>query len=841
MSPRGPQRIGAALVAGLILLPPLPSQLPRLFPTAAPTTVVDVTGGLLLPGGSVADLEAAAVTLAEDLAAVPADGQTLCPVEDLMVAWETPRGYLHGTHLEPVGPRPGPATIDINGVVVCTGVNYGYFGFEAHREGLGWRVYPVPTAEVGDINRPATTSELGRPQVALAELPLDALGPIDPYPIYDPQRTCDPTEKAGTVALAALLLDAVPGTGHLGITRDCDLGPTSEHKEGRAFDWAIRPSLRDAADEVLARLLAPDTEGNPHALARRTGVMYIVWDGHIWSSYRAAAGWRPFTGPDPHDDHVHLSLSWDGALGRTSLWQAGMIAGWWDLSQPPAPGPGRTTARTRAPQPEPDPPTVLAAPAPTSTPTTAPDPVPTEPPGLAPDDPATAAGKSFPDDPRQPSTSPSPNPAPTATPAPTPDPPPVPPASSPEEPVAPEEPAEPEPAPPVRILVRFSDLTSEDSRTATMVDADATLVRAIPSVPGLEIWQVPAERATQTVEQLLQSPDVRYAEPDLTITAASTIVDSDVTEQWGLSGEFGIHASTAWAVTSGSRDVVVALLDTGMDFDHPALAPNLWVNSGEIAGNGIDDDGNGYVDDRHGWDFCNDDAVPADDHGLGTHVAGAIGAVRDESAGRSGVAPHVSLAPLKILCADGTGVVSDAVAALDYALGVGSTVSNISGTWTGRASAAFADVLTAAEVAGHLVVAAAGDGATDNDVTPTYPGAYPHDNVVVVAASDSVGGLGASSVWGRASVDLAAPGVAIVSVGSGGGFAVRSGTSQAAAHVTGTAVLLVSANPDRLMSEVRERLLATATRLPHLADRLMTGGVLNAGAAVAGEDDLTRS
>ena len=149
--------------------------------------------------------------------------------------------------------------------------------------------------------------------------------------MYDPQATCDPTPKPGAAALSALLVRTNPDTGAGGIARSCEVGPRSEHKEGRAVDWGISgPPEREAAQQALARLLATDDAGNQHLLARRMGVMYVIWDGWIWGAYLADEGWRPYYGPQRHDDHVHISLSWDGAMGHTSLWQAARADGWFE-------------------------------------------------------------------------------------------------------------------------------------------------------------------------------------------------------------------------------------------------------------------------------------------------------------------------------------------------------------------------------------------------------------------------------------------------------------------------------------------------------------------------------
>ena len=321
-------------------------------------------------------VEAAAIAFAHDLSAVPADATTRpCRRDELAVRWSEPKGFRHGAHLTPVGPRPGPGTDAVNGVVVCGDSTWAYMGFEASRTTTGWDVLGVPYLEeehgdvanlnldAGPIGTTPTSEEdtdlrqhhadtSGAPTPATAEPPaptssprppvpspstpvatvdsgrwLAGLGPIEPYASYDPQTACTPVARPGTVALRGALLGAHPGTRNLGITRACHIGGRSEHKEGRAFDWGAyvsRPVERAAVERFIDQLFATDAHGNPHALARRMGVMYLVWNGRIWSAYRASEGWRPYSGPSPHTDHIHISLSRAGADGRTSFHTRGL-------------------------------------------------------------------------------------------------------------------------------------------------------------------------------------------------------------------------------------------------------------------------------------------------------------------------------------------------------------------------------------------------------------------------------------------------------------------------------------------------------------------------------------
>ncbi|HEX9506410.1 MAG TPA: S8 family serine peptidase, partial [Acidimicrobiia bacterium] len=311
---------------------------------------------------------------------------------------------------------------------------------------------------------------------------------------------------------------------------------------------------------------------------------------------------------------------------------------------------------------------------------------------------------------------------------------------------------------------------------------------------------------------------------------------------WGLrnTGQTGgtpgadIHALQAWNTQTGSSSVVVAVIDTGVAYTHPDLAANMWVNTGEIPGNGIDDDGNGYVDDVYGYDFVNHDGNPFDDHGHGTHVAGTIAGVGNNGIGVVGVNWHARIMALKFLGASGSGSTSDAVSAVLYAANMHAKVMNNS--WGGGGfSQALMDAITTANSAGSLFVAAAGNFSDDNDVFPNYPSNYDVPNVVAVAATDHNDALATFSNYGHTTVDLGAPGVNILSTvpTSGGGlsdpsgYRYLSGTSMATPHVSGAAALLFAQFPGITHLQVKDRLLNGVDHVPSLAGITVTGGRLN--------------
>ena len=325
------------------------------------------------------------------------------------------------------------------------------------------------------------------------------------------------------------------------------------------------------------------------------------------------------------------------------------------------------------------------------------------------------------------------------------------------------------------------------------------------------------------------------------IALAVTPNDPNLASQWALGGSGtsgpGLHAADAWGLTTGSRNVVVAVIDSGIDFNHPDLAANIWTNPREIAGNSLDDDGNGYVDDVHGWDFVDNDNTPQDGYYHGTFVSGIIGAVGNNGVGTSGVAWQVSILPVRFQGNSGTGSTSAAVAAFTYVTqlkraGVPIVATNIS--WGGLTSLS-SNVDTAIReqvAAGVTVVVAAGNNGSDNDVVPRYPSSFTSDGMITVAATDAADNLAGFSNYGATSIDVGAPGVGILSTTLGGGTGSISGTSFAAPQVTGTVALLAAARPNATGAQIRAAILDSVDKVPALAGKVATGGRVNAYAAL---------
>lgn len=309
---------------------------------------------------------------------------------------------------------------------------------------------------------------------------------------------------------------------------------------------------------------------------------------------------------------------------------------------------------------------------------------------------------------------------------------------------------------------------------------------------------------------------------------------------WGLNntGQNGgtpdadIDAPEAWSVTTGQNGPLIAILDTGIDYNHPDLKANLWTNPGEIPGDGIDNDGNGVVDDIHGYNAYADNGDPMDAHSHGTHVAGTIGAVGDNGEGVVGVNWHANMMAVKIFDDSGRTSADAIIRGILYATNQGARIT--SNSWGGgRENQAIMEAFANSPA---LHIAAAGNSGTDNDRRPHYPSNYDMPNMVAVAATDRNDRLASFSNYGESSVDIAAPGVDIFSTMPGGGYGNKSGTSMATPQVSGAAALILSKYPDLSNQELKERLFKGAEKQVRLDQRVVTGARLN----VANSLDIDR-
>lgn len=382
---------------------------------------------------------------------------------------------------------------------------------------------------------------------------------------------------------------------------------------------------------------------------------------------------------------------------------------------------------------------------------------------------------------------------------------------------------------PQQVIVKFANGTSLSKVQETLGAVGAIQSYEFKSTKALLVKVPDAISKADViaiVTALNEIKSVDYAVPNGILKIHAIPNDPTYSEQDDLNntGQRGgmvgadIRAEGAWEVTRGSSDVVVGIIDTGIDYTHPDLIDNIWRNPGETgtdaeghdkATNGIDDDENGYVDDLHGYDFANNDNDPMDDHGHGTHVAGTIGARGNNGIGMTGINWQVKLAALKFISADGSGTDANAIRAIEYATQMNIPITNNS--WGGLGyNQATKDAIEAASKKGFLFVAAAGNNNVDNDIIQFFPANYEVDNIISVAAVDNKDAKPAFSNWGARKVHIAAPGVDILSLavtGSAEAFVRWSGTSMAAPHVTGAAALIKAAYPQSDYKKIKSRIL----------------------------------
>ncbi len=379
------------------------------------------------------------------------------------------------------------------------------------------------------------------------------------------------------------------------------------------------------------------------------------------------------------------------------------------------------------------------------------------------------------------------------------------------------------------------------------------LLKVDPSQPQMQGAALTPQTVESQLKALQDTGAFELVEPNYVYHSMAVPNDPKFSDGtlWGLRNNgqsngtsgFDINATAAWDITTGDSDVVVAVIDSGINYNHDDLKDNLWINTGEIPGNGLDDDANGYIDDYYGINaVATDDTAakgdPMDDDGHGTHVAGTIGAVGNNGAGMTGVAWRVRLMGLKFLGDDGFGSLDDAIECIDYAIAMGADITNNS--WGGGPeSTLLREAIERAESAGILFIAASGNIAMNLDSFPFFPASHDVDNIISVGAIDRSGDIANFSNIGPLSVDLLAPGVDIYSTFYTGNnaYATYSGTSMAAPHVSGVAALILSQYPGISMTELKQRLLTTVNEEQDYLTIVARGGMVDAAAALTASVD----
>lgn len=389
-----------------------------------------------------------------------------------------------------------------------------------------------------------------------------------------------------------------------------------------------------------------------------------------------------------------------------------------------------------------------------------------------------------------------------------------------------------------RLLVKIAPNESVSTLGTTAADLGAHNIKSYGLVKGLLLYEFSPEIAVEKAQEVfLANPAVQYAEPDYIYTIDAQN-DPDFGRLWGLenSGQTGgkadadINAEKLWALSQGNSNIVIGVIDTGIDYNHPDLINNLWTNASEIPNDNIDNDNNGYKDDINGINSIANNGNPFDDNRHGTHVAGTIGAVGNNNTGVVGVAPEVSIAACKFLSSTGSGANSDAIQCLEYFAALKTRANNpvnivaTNNSWGGGSSSqAMIEAISAHEALGILFIAAAGNESNNNDTRASYPSSYAISNVISVAATDHNDRLASFSNYGKKTVHVGAPGVDIFSTLPGNKYGKLSGTSMATPHVAGLAAVIAAARPELDYVGIKNLIVVGGQEIPALTSTTISG------------------
>jgi subtilisin family serine protease len=376
------------------------------------------------------------------------------------------------------------------------------------------------------------------------------------------------------------------------------------------------------------------------------------------------------------------------------------------------------------------------------------------------------------------------------------------------------------------ILIKFNPSTSNNQRDGILASRGASRIRRFTALDIDQVRIPPGLNVASVVGAIRSAPEVLYAEPNYLRFAVASAPSNDPfwlnDTLWGMQR---VQAQQAWGVSTGNPSVVIANIDTGINYNHQDLAGNVWRNPLEIPANNIDDDGNGYIDDVYGIDTYNHDSDPMDDRGHGTHTSGTLAAVGNNEIGVVGINWNAKVLSCKFLNASGSGTDSGAIECLNYIVALKNRGENIrvtNNSWgSNYGSALLQSAIEAAGNAGIINVCAAGNLGSNNDSSPFYPAGFPSSTILAVAASDQSDNPASFSSYGPTSVDIAAPGVSIMST-YGSSYDFMDGTSMATPHVAGSAALLASINPALSVATIKSLLMNNVDHFPQWSSMVVS-------------------
>jgi subtilisin family serine protease len=387
-------------------------------------------------------------------------------------------------------------------------------------------------------------------------------------------------------------------------------------------------------------------------------------------------------------------------------------------------------------------------------------------------------------------------------------------------------------APSERYLIKFKK-SVKNYQVVQILDSPGMIIREY--FREINVYSVDMQSTSEVLSLKKKAlSEIAYMEKDHLVHAIGKVTPKTIPHDAQFNNQTEYHRTSvqdAWDTTQGSRNIVVAVSDTGVDMNHPDLRNNIWTNPGEIPDNGVDDDHNGFVDDVHGWDFVKQNNNPIDENNHGTHVSGIIGAEGNNDVGIAGINWQVSIMPVRFLDRNGSGYTSDGIATILYAARNGARIVNCS--WGGdEASQALRDAIQYSYSRGTLVVAAAGNSAQNLDTYPSYPGGLSAAGVVSVGSSSGAGELSDFSNYGLFGTLIAAPGSNILSSIRNEKWGRMSGTSMASPMVAGVAALILSVAPNLNILGLRNAILNSTDDREEYRDLIATSGDLNAQKAI---------